>query len=55
MVQYVPAGNSLGIPASAGCPFQFEGHYCAQTAPEARAQRVDFYQSALVGVPVIDE
>ncbi|NNL67432.1 MAG: hypothetical protein HKP30_14380, partial [Myxococcales bacterium] len=55
MVQYLPAGNSLGLPPSAGCPFQFEGHYCAQTAPEARAQRVDFYQSALLGVPVIDE
>ncbi len=52
MVQYVPAGSS--VPASTGCQSQFEGHFCAQTAPEARAQRIRFYQSALTGTPVID-
>ena len=52
MVQFAPGGAA--VPPTPGCEFQFEGHYCAQTAPAARAQRVDFYQSALVGVPVID-
>ena len=52
MVQYAPDGGS--VPPSAGCVGQFEGHACAQIAPEARAQRLRFYQSALVGTPVID-
>jgi hypothetical protein len=52
MVQYVPAGAA--VPPTPGCESQFEGHYCAQTAPSARGQRVRFYQSALSGVPVID-
>jgi hypothetical protein len=54
MVQFAPLGGSA--PPSAGCVSQgqTEGHYCAQTAPEARAQRLRFYQSALVGVPVVD-
>jgi pimeloyl-ACP methyl ester carboxylesterase len=52
MVQFAPAGS--GLTPTPGCEFQFEGHYCAQSAPSARAQRVRFYQSALAGVPVID-
>lgn len=52
MVQFAPAGS--GLPPTPGCETQFEGHYCAQSAPSARAQRVRFYQSALLGVPVID-
>jgi pimeloyl-ACP methyl ester carboxylesterase len=52
MVQFAPEGS--GLPPTPGCEFQFEGHYCAQSAPVARAQRVRFYQSALSGVPVID-
>ncbi|MCP3985932.1 MAG: hypothetical protein GY723_16240 [bacterium] len=53
MVQYAPNGAS--VPPSPGCVGQFEGHYCAQSAPAAVAQRSAFYQSALLGVPVIDE
>ena len=52
MVQYVPDG--LAIPFTPGCEFQFEGHFCAQTNPSARAQRVSFYESALAGVPSIE-
>lgn len=52
LVQYVPWGAE--VPPSPGCELQPEGHFCAQTSPAARAQRVDFYQSALTGVPVID-
>lgn len=51
-VQFAPSGLP-GIPPTSGCQFQTEGHYCAQTAPPARAQRVDFYTSALSGVPVV--
>jgi hypothetical protein len=55
--QYVPDGVP-GIPATPGCLVlstrsRFEGHYCAQGAAESLKQRVDFFQSALVGVPVI--
>lgn len=53
MVQYVPNGS--GLPPSPDCVFEYEGHFCAQVANDARNQRLDFYQSALVGVPVIDE
>ncbi len=54
MVQYAPDG--LGTPPpSPGCVGQTEGHFCAQSAQEARDQRAAFYQSALVGVPVIDD
>ncbi|MCP5069304.1 MAG: hypothetical protein GY946_22290 [bacterium] len=53
MVQYAPAGAA--VPPSPGCIGQFEGHYCAQSAPAAVSQRTNFYQSAQVGVPVIDE
>ncbi|MGH0033667.1 MAG: hypothetical protein ACQGVK_01425 [Myxococcota bacterium] len=52
MVQFAPAGS--GLPPTPGCELQFEGHYCAQSAPSARAQRARFYRSALDGVPVID-
>jgi len=51
-VQYAPAGGP--VPPTPGCELQPEGHFCAQSAPSARAQRLDFYESALVGVPVID-
>ena len=50
MVQFAPTG--AGVPPTPGCGP--EGHYCAQTAPSARAQRLDFYQSALSGPPFID-
>ena len=52
--QFVPAGIP-GVPATPGCAFQFEGHYCAQTAPSARSLRSDFYTSASSGsgAPVI--
>jgi hypothetical protein len=52
-VQFAPAGIP-GIPPSPGCEFQGEGHYCAQTAPEARALRASFYASAVAGVPVVE-
>ncbi|MGI9433079.1 MAG: hypothetical protein ACR2PQ_12735 [Myxococcota bacterium] len=52
MVQYVPDG--LAIPFTPGCQFEFEGHFCAQTNPTARDQRVSFYESALTGVPSIE-
>lgn len=52
-VQFAPTGVP-GIPPSAGCTSQPEGHYCAQTAPESRALRAAFYRSALGGgTPVI--
>jgi pimeloyl-ACP methyl ester carboxylesterase len=50
MVQFAPTG--AGVPPTPGCGS--EGHFCAQTAPSARAQRLNFYQSSLVGPPVID-
>jgi len=52
-VQFAPSGIP-GIPPSPGCIFQEEGHYCAQTAPEARELRASFYRSAVDGVPVIE-
>jgi hypothetical protein len=45
-VQFAPSGIP-GMDPSPGCIFQPEGHYCAQTAPESRALRARFYQSAL--------
>jgi hypothetical protein len=53
MAQYVP--NGAAIPPSPGCIGQFEGHVCGAGAPEAVAQRSSFYQSAQIGVPIIDE
>jgi hypothetical protein len=52
-VQFAPAGVP-GVPSTPGCQFQFEGHFCAQTAPAARSLRADFYRSAVTDpVPVI--
>ena len=55
-VQFAPAGLELeGIEPSPGCVGQYEGHFCAQVAPEARQLRADFYRSAVEDdVPVID-
>ncbi|MBI3783508.1 MAG: hypothetical protein HY270_08910 [Deltaproteobacteria bacterium] len=50
--QFVPAGVP-GITVTPGCESQPEGHYCAQGAPVASAQRVAFFQSALTGAPTI--
>jgi hypothetical protein len=55
--QYVPTGVD-GIPPTPGClalspGSASEGHYCAQSAAESQRQRVDFFQSALAGVPEI--
>jgi len=55
--QYVPVGVP-GIPPTPGCTVlsatsRVEGHYCAQSAAESLQQRRAFFQSALVGVPVI--
>lgn len=51
--QFVPAGIPA-LPATPGCMFQFEGHFCPQVAPEALTQRIRLLRSALgVGPPVI--
>jgi hypothetical protein len=52
--QYVPKGYPGATPTP-GCVSknETEGHYCAQIAPEAIRQRVDFFVSALAGVPSI--
>lgn len=52
LVQFAPLGAS--VPPSPGCLFESEGHFCAQEAPEAIAQREAFYLSALSGVPSIE-
>jgi len=57
LVQYVPTGIP-GIPATPGCSVlsatsQSEGHYCAQSAAESIQLRVSFLESALFGVPKI--
>ena len=54
MAQYAPVGAS--VPPTPGCLAKnlTEGHFCAQRADESHAQRQRFFQSALVGVPVID-
>ena len=44
--QFVPAGTP-GIPHTPGCEFEPEGHYCGQSAPEARLQRLLFLKSAV--------
>ncbi|MCG8592627.1 MAG: hypothetical protein MJE66_25330, partial [Proteobacteria bacterium] len=57
--QYVPVGIP-GIPPSPGCLALLptnpttaqEGHYCAQSAAEARLQRLHWFESALTGTPV---
>jgi hypothetical protein len=52
--QYVPDGNTDATPTP-GCvsAAEPEGHYCAQIAAEAWEQRVNFFTSALAGVPRI--
>ena len=52
--QYVPKGYP-DVAATPGCVTinETEGHYCAQIAAEAIRQRVDFFVSALAGVPTI--
>lgn len=50
--QFVPKGVE-GVPETMGCEFEFEGHYCPQTAPSALAQRTAFFLSALEGTPTI--
>jgi hypothetical protein len=52
LTQFAPAGGT--IPPTPGCASEPEGHVCAQRSFEARGQRLRFFQSALVGVPVID-
>jgi pimeloyl-ACP methyl ester carboxylesterase len=44
--QFVPAGIP-GIPATPGCEFELNGHFCAQVAPDARLQRALFLRSAV--------
>jgi hypothetical protein len=52
--QYVPQGFA-GVAATPGCVTlaETQGHYCPQAAAEARAQRVEFFRTALMGVPRI--
>jgi hypothetical protein len=52
--QYVPKGLP-GFTSTPGCVAigEIEGHFCAQSAPEAITQRMDFLVSALSGVPTI--
>ncbi|MEN8181958.1 MAG: hypothetical protein ABFS46_05420 [Myxococcota bacterium] len=45
-VQFVPLGVP-DVPSDPGCSFEIEGHFCAQSAREARRLRVDFYRSAI--------
>ena len=44
--QFVPYGVP-GIPHTPGCPFEPEGHFCPQDAPEAMLQRLLFLKSAV--------
>ena len=46
--QYVPKGYTGAAPPTPGCVTlnETEGHYCAQIAAEAVAQRVAFFTSA---------
>jgi len=54
-VQFAPDGLQPLIDPSPGCVGQFEGHFCAQVAPEARRLRADFYRSAVENdPPVVD-
>lgn len=51
--QYVPAGVP-GLEVTPGCENEPNGHACAQNAPSARAQRVEFFRSAVEdAVPTI--
>ena len=47
-VQYDPASTPSCVDRD-----QTEGHFCAQTASEAFAQRLHFYETALQGSPEI--
>ncbi len=56
-VQYAPTGLP-DVPPTPGCEALSpssgsEGHFCAQSAAESRAQRLHFFLSALDGVPEI--
>ena len=46
LYQYVPSGVP-DIPATPGCEFQPEGHFCPQDAPDAKRQRLLFLKSAV--------
>ena len=46
--QFVPSGIA-GIAPTPGCEGQPEGHFCAQTAPPAIEQRLEFLGSAAAG------
>lgn len=54
--QFVPK-DYPGVPATPGCITidETNGHYCAQSAAEAIAQRATFFQTALTGVPKIED
>ena len=59
LVQWTPLGIA-GLAPSPGCseplggPIAWEGHYCAQSAPESSRQRAAFFTSALGGgAPVV--
>jgi hypothetical protein len=57
LVQYAPTGLP-DLPPSPGCAAlspssASEGHFCAQSAAESRAQRVEFFRSALDGLAEI--
>jgi hypothetical protein len=51
-VQFAPDGLD-GIPPLPGCVGEFEGHFCAQVAPEAHRLRADFYRSAVENDPPV--
>ena len=44
--QYVPSGFP-GAPVTPGCAFEPEGHFCPVAAPEAIAQRAEFFATAI--------
>ena len=51
--QFVPTGVP-GIPATPGCAFQSNGHFCAQSAAESVDQRIEFFRTAVEqNAPVI--
>jgi hypothetical protein len=59
LVQWTPLGIA-GLEPTPGCseplagPIAWEGHYCAQSAPESSRQRAAFFTSALGGgAPVV--
>lgn len=55
LYQFVPFGTPA-IPYTPGCQFEPEGHFCAQSAEEARLQRLLFLKSAVEDpVPTITD